>query len=51
VFIPEVIYGVRNELLTALFFPGGTPYNDRYGEAPPERGTSFRVWVYETERE
>ena len=30
---------------------GGTRYNDLYGEAPPERGTSFRVWVYETERE
>ena len=30
--------------------PGGAPYNDLYGEAPPERGTSFRVWVCETER-
>ena len=29
---------------------GGTPYNDLYGEAPPERGTFFRIWVYETER-
>ena len=27
--------------------PGGTPYNDLYGEAPPERGTFFRPQVYE----
>ena len=26
---------------------GGTPYNDLYGEAPPERGTFFRLQVYE----
>ena len=26
---------------------GGTPYNDRYGEAPPERGTFFRLQVHE----
>ena len=25
---------------------GATPYNDLYGEAPPERGTFFRVQVY-----
>ena len=25
---------------------GGTPYNDLYGEAPPERGTFFRLQVY-----
>ena len=24
-------------------FPGGTPYNGRYGEAPPERGTLFQA--------
>ena len=23
--------------------PGGTPYNGLYGEAPPERGTFFRL--------
>ena len=23
--------------------PVGTPYNDLYGEAPPERGTYFRL--------
>ena len=28
--------------------PGGegTPYNDLYGEAPPERGIFFRLQVY-----
>ena len=26
---------------------GGTPYNGLYGEAPPERGTFFRLEVYE----
>ena len=25
---------------------GGTPYNGLYGDAPPERGTSFRLQVY-----
>ena len=25
---------------------GGTPYNGLYGEAPPERGTRFRLEVY-----
>ena len=26
---------------------GGTPYNGLYGDAPPERGTFFRLEVYE----
>ena len=26
---------------------GGTPYNGLCGEAPPERGTFFRLQVYE----
>ena len=26
---------------------GGTPYNGPYGEVPPERGTFFRLQVYE----
>ena len=26
--------------------PGGTSYNGLYGEAPPERGTFFRLQVY-----
>ena len=26
---------------------GGTPYNGLYEEAPPERGTFFRLQVYE----
>ena len=25
---------------------GGTPYNGLYGDAPPERGTFFRLQVY-----
>ena len=25
---------------------GGTPYSGLYGEAPPERGTFFRLQVY-----
>ena len=28
---------------------GCFPYNGRYGEAPPERGTFFRFQVYESE--
>ena len=30
-------------------YPGGegTPYNGLYGEAPPKRGTFFRLQVYE----
>ena len=27
--------------------PGGTPYNGLYGEAPSERGTFFKLQVYE----
>jgi len=27
--------------------PGGTPYNGLYGETPPERGTFFRLQVYQ----
>ena len=26
---------------------GNTPYNGLYGKAPPERGTFFRLQVYE----
>ena len=26
---------------------GGTPYDGLYGEVPPERGTFFRLQVYE----
>ena len=25
---------------------GGSPYNGLYGEAPPEKGTFFRLQVY-----
>ena len=27
--------------------PGGTPFNGLYGVAPPERGTFFRLRLYE----
>ena len=29
---------------------GGIPYNGLYGEAPPERGTFFRLQVYKRVR-
>ena len=29
---------------------GGTPYNGLHGEAPPERGTFFRLQVYKRVR-
>ena len=34
-------------LLSSRGGGGGTPYNGLYGEAPPERGTFFRLQVYE----
>ena len=30
-----------------LVISGDNPYDGLYGEAPPERGTSFRIPVYE----
>ena len=30
-----------------MLSPGGTPDDDLYREAPPERGTFFRLQVYE----
>ena len=38
VFVPEVIYGARNGLLSGALSPGSTPHNDPYREAPRERG-------------
>ena len=33
--------------VSAVALPlGGTPYNGLYGEAPPERGTFFKLQVY-----
>ena len=40
-FIKDLSHGERT-----LFWGGGTPYNGLYGEAPPERGTFFRLQVY-----
>jgi len=34
--------------LLSLGGGGGTPYNGQYGEAPPERGTLFRLQVYKS---
>ena len=33
-------------LFSKVAAPGGTPYNGLYGEAPPEKGTFFRLDVY-----
>lgn len=30
----------------AYFLPGDVPYSGLYGEAPPKRGTIFRLGVY-----
>ena len=38
VFVPEIIYGASNGLLSGALIPGDTPYNDPYREVPPERG-------------
>ena len=38
VFVPEVIYGARNGLLSGALNPGGTPHNDPHREAPRGRG-------------
>ena len=37
---------MRTQSAEKEFSPGGTPHNGLYGEAPPERGTFFRVQVY-----
>ena len=34
-------------LFKRMFRPGGTPYNDLYRDAPPERDTFFMLQVYE----
>ena len=38
----------QKEKTNSGYNPGGgdTPYNGLYGEAPPERGTFFRLQVY-----
>ena len=35
------------ELLLQPEGGGGTPYNGLYGKSPPERGTFFKLQVYE----
>ena len=37
---------IATEAKCAGKLPGGTPYNGLYWEAPPERGTLFRLEVY-----
>ena len=41
-------FAVNASLNLSSNSPGGrrTPYNGLYGEAPPERGTFFRLEVY-----
>ena len=39
-------FGRSIPLWARLDFPGGTPYNCLYGEAPPERGAFFARQVY-----
>ena len=43
-----IIMGVSNSTWQLQVLPGGggNPYNGLYGEAPPERGTFFRLQVY-----
>ena len=37
------VIGMRSMV---IYNPGGTPENSLYGEAPPKRGTFFRLQVY-----
>ena len=41
------VYGWTGNGKTPLKDRGETPYNDLYGEAPPERGAFLRLQVYE----
>ena len=45
----KAFYGQNIEFayIYVTLHPRGTPYNALYGEAPPERGTFFRLQVYE----
>ena len=36
-----------NNFRFRIYYPGGTPCNGLYGEAPLEEGTFFRLQVYE----
>ena len=36
-------FAVTSEVRCSKTARGGTPYNGLYGEAPPERGTFFRL--------
>ena len=42
-----VIKSCRWDKVSCVKYPGGTPYNSLYKEAPPERGACFRLKVYE----
>ena len=48
---PILIHSGVEEILWSFYGTGtgvlgGTPYNGLYEEAPPERGTSYRLEVY-----
>ena len=44
--VVHVHLGSSSRLRDRIPGGGGTPYNGLYGEAPPERGTFFRLQVY-----
>ena len=46
-FTSAVFYLIGDALRQCYNPPGGTPHNDLYGEAPPERGILFRLLVCE----
>ena len=45
-YLPELFFAHVNAQTKTTTKPGGTPYDGLYGEAPPERGTFFRLQVY-----
>ena len=45
--LPIMAYTGRLRRKGRPFSPVGTPYDGLCGEAPPERGTFFRLQVYE----
>ena len=44
-----LVFCVLNDesLMFKIDTRGGSPFNGTYGDAPPERGTFFRLEVYE----
>ena len=42
-----MFFGVRAHKLHLTYSPRDNPYEGQYTEAPPKRGTFFRLQVYE----